>query len=162
MQLTILLYLMRRRQEAVPDRRTELYTSYMETLLDREQAKTPPVRKYREDLEEVTAFLGWHLQATAETQAINGRLPTQAIRRAINDYLFRMGKDTSLVNALFGGVTARLWALASKVEGTYEFDVPPVREYFAARYLYAYAGADSARPAEIRDPAAPDTPSPLG
>jgi hypothetical protein len=57
-----------------------------------------------------------------------------------------MGKDTSLVDALFGGVTARLWALASKVEGTYEFDVPPVREYFAARYLYAYAGTDSARP----------------
>ena len=146
MQLTILLYLIHRRQDAVPRRRTELYTSYMETLLDREQAKTPAVREYREDLEELTAFLGWHLQATAETKAINGRLPRKAIRRAINDYLFRMEKDTSVVDALFGAVTDRLWALTSKVDGTYEFDVPPVREYFAARYLYAFAGADSGHP----------------
>lgn len=146
MQLTILLYLIHRRQDAVPRRRTELYTSYMETLLDREQAKTPAVREYREDLEELTAFLGWHLQATAETKAINGRLPKKAIRRAINDYLFQMDKDTSVVDALFGAVTDRLWALTSKVDGTYEFDVPPVREYFAARYLYAFAGADSEHP----------------
>jgi hypothetical protein len=143
MQLTILLYLMHRRQEAVPERRTELYTAYMETLFDREQAKPSLVRKYRKDLEEITAFLGWHLQATGETEAINGRLPTQAIRRAINDYLFTMGKDTSVVDALFDGVTQRIWALTSKVSGTYEFDVPPVREYFAARYLYAYADAAS-------------------
>lgn len=143
MQLTILLYLIHRRQEAVPERRTELYTAYMETLFDREQAKPSLVRKYRKDLEEITAFLGWHLQATGETDAINGRLPTQAIRRAINDYLFTMGKDTSVVDALFDGVTQRIWALTSKVSGTYEFDVPPVREYFAARYLYAYADAAS-------------------
>jgi hypothetical protein len=143
MQLTILLYLMHRRQEAVPERRTELYTAYMETLFDREQAKPSLVRKYRKDLEEITAFLGWHLQATGETEAINGRLPTQAIRRAINDYLFTMDKDTSVVDALFDGVTQRIWALTSKISGTYEFDVPSVREYFAARYLYAYAGAAS-------------------
>lgn len=143
MQLTILLYLIHRRQEAVPERRTELYTAYMDTLFDREQAKPSPVRKYRKDLEEITAFLGWHLQATGETEAINGRLSTQAIRRAINDYLFMMGKDTSVVDALFDGVTQRVWALSSKVSGTYEFDVQPVREYFAARYLYAYADGSS-------------------
>ena len=143
MQLTILLYLMHRRQEAVPERRTELYTAYMETLFDREQAKPSLVRKYRKDLEEITAFLGWHLQATGETEAINGRLPTQAVRRAINDYLFTMGKDTSVVDALFDGITQRIWALTSKISGTYEFDVPTVREYFAARYLYAYADASS-------------------
>jgi hypothetical protein len=145
MQLTILLYLMHRRQEAVPERRTELYTAYMETLFGREQAKPSLVRKYRKDLEEVTAFLGWHLQATGETEAINGRLPTQAVRRAINDYLFTMGKDTSVVDALFDGVTQRIWALTTKISGTYEFDVQPVREYFAARYLYAYAEASSPR-----------------
>jgi hypothetical protein len=145
MQLTILLYLMHRRQEAVPERRTELYTAYMDTLFDREQAKPSLVRKYRKDLEEITAFLGWHLQATGETEAINGRLPTQAIRRAINDYLFTVGKDTSVVETLFNGVTQRIWALSSKVSGTYEFDVQPVREYFAASYLYAYADGSSSR-----------------
>ena len=143
MQLTILLYLMHRRQDAVPERRTELYTAYMETLFDREQAKPSLVRKYRKDLEEITAFLGWHLQAAGETKAINGRLPTQAVRRAINDYLFTMGKDTSVVDALFDGITQRIWALTSKIGGTYEFDVQPVREYFAAKYLYAYADASS-------------------
>ncbi len=143
MQLTILLYLMHRRQEAVPERRTELYTAYMETLFDREQGKPSLVRKHRKDLEEITAFLGWHLQATGETEAINGRLPTQAIRHAINNYLFTMGKETSVVDTLFDGVTQRIWALTSKTSGTYEFDVPPVREYFAARYLYAYVDAAS-------------------
>jgi hypothetical protein len=149
MQLTILLYLMYRRQEAVPERRTELYTAYMETLFDREQAKPSLVRKHRKDLEEITAFLGWHLQATGETEAINGRLPTQAIRRAINDYLFTVGKDTSVVDTLFDGVTQRIWALTSKVTGTYEFDVPPVREYFAARYLYAYAASPQSHKSAI-------------
>lgn len=141
MQLTILLYLIHRRQEAVPERRTQLYTAYMQTLFDREQAKPSLVRKHRTDLEEITAFLGWHLQARGETEAINGRLPTLAIRRAINDYLFTVDKDPTIVDALFDGVTQRIWALASKISGTYEFDVPTVREYFAALYLYAYAAS---------------------
>jgi hypothetical protein len=32
----------------------------METFLDREAEKSPSVPEYRDDLEEVTAFLGWH------------------------------------------------------------------------------------------------------
>lgn len=35
-----------------------------------------------------------------------------------------------------------MWALTSKVQGTFEFDVQPLREYFTARYLYDFAGAD--------------------
>lgn len=142
MQLTILLYIIHKRGKSIPAARTPLYTYYMETLLDREAAKTAEVEQHREDLEEVTSYLGWHLHATAETTGDEGRLATRALKKAILDYLFGVEKDTGMVEALFTGVTDRVWALSSQVQGTFEFDVQPLREYFAARYLYEFAGAD--------------------
>lgn len=142
MQLTILLFLIQRRANSVPSNRTALYTSYMETFLDREAEKTATVHEHRADLEEVTAFLGWHLQARAEAESGNGQMPTRELLKAIMNYLFDVEKDESMFNDLFTAVTDRVWALTSKVQGTFEFDVQPLREYFAARYLYEYAGAD--------------------
>ena len=144
MQLTILLYLMQRRGVSVPTARTELYTSYMQTFLDREAGKTAAVQRHRADLEEVTAFLGWHLQNHAETARDTGRMTTAAIKSAINTYLYETGKDTLLVEDLFTAVTDRVWALTSKISGTFEFDVQPVREYFAAAYLYRFARTTTA------------------
>ncbi|WLQ37739.1 hypothetical protein P8A18_31765 [Streptomyces castrisilvae] len=142
MQLTILLSLMYKRDNSVPANRTDLYTSYMETFLDREAAKTPAVNEHRTDLEEVTAFLGWQLQADAEKESGNGQLPIRELKRLILNYLFSVDKNITLVDDLFTGVTDRVWALASKTQGTFEFDVQPLREYFAARYMYEFAGAD--------------------
>ncbi|MFG2376937.1 NACHT domain-containing protein [Streptomyces sp. NPDC048504] len=142
MQLTILLYLMHKRGNSVPANRTDLYTSYMETFLDREAEKTAAVDEHRTDLEEVTAYLGWHLQARAEKDGGNGQLPTRELQRAILNYLFSVDKNVTLVDDLFTAVTDRVWALTSKAQGTFEFDVQPLREYFAARYLYDFAGAD--------------------
>ncbi|MGH3760512.1 NACHT domain-containing protein [Actinophytocola sp.] len=142
MQLTILLYLIKKRGSSVPTARTELYTSYMETLLDREAAKTPAVEEFRKDLEEVTSYLGWYLQSRAETTGNEGRLGIKALRKAILRYLVGVEKDTDMVDALFTGVTDRVWALSSRVQGTFEFDVQPLREYFAARFLNEFAGAD--------------------
>ncbi|MFJ7146618.1 NACHT domain-containing protein [Streptomyces sp. NPDC100445] len=142
MQLTILLYLLHKRGNSVPANRTDLYTSYMETFLDREAEKTAAVDEHRNDLEEVTAYLGWHLQARAERDGGNGQLPTRELQRAILNYLFSVDKNVTLVDDLFTAVTDRVWALTSKVQGTFEFDVQPLREYFAARYLYDFAGAD--------------------
>ncbi|MFD8384972.1 NACHT domain-containing protein [Streptomyces sp. NPDC059679] len=142
MQLTILLYLMQRRANSVPNSRTALYTSYMETFLDREAEKTPTVHEHRADLEEVTSYLGWHLQARAEAESGNGQMPTRELQKAIMIYLFDVQKDESMFSDLFTAVTDRVWALTSKMQGTFEFDVQPLREYFAARYLYEYAGAD--------------------
>uniref|UniRef100_UPI001B3C987F hypothetical protein n=1 Tax=Streptomyces yatensis TaxID=155177 RepID=UPI001B3C987F len=51
------------------------------------------------------------------------------------NYLFDVEKDQSMFTDLFTAVTDRVWALTSKVQGTFEFDVQPLREYFAARYL---------------------------
>ncbi|MGW9277349.1 MULTISPECIES: NACHT domain-containing protein [unclassified Embleya] len=145
MQLTILLYLIQKRGNSVPTSRTELYSSYMETFLDREAEKTRAVDEHRVVLEEVTAFLGWLLQSRAEAREGNGLIATHKLKREIAGYLFDVRKETSLVEDLFTGVTARVWALTSKVEGTFQFDVQPLREYFAARYLYAFAGADLPR-----------------
>jgi hypothetical protein len=143
MQLTILLHLIHKRGPSVPSGRTALYTAYMETLFDREGEKTQEVIDYREDLEEVTAFLGWHLQSLAESNSASGRVPTRALKKAILDYLFDVEKPTDMVEALFTTVTDKVWALTSKLENTFEFDVQPLREYFAARYLHDFAGAES-------------------
>ncbi|MFB7477073.1 NACHT domain-containing protein [Kitasatospora sp. NPDC056184] len=145
LQLTILLYLLHKRGNSVPANRTELYSSYMETFLDREAEKSPQVEEHRKDLEEVTAFLGWLLQAEAEKSSGNGRIGFRELKRSILTYLFDARKNTDLVPSLFTAVTDRVWALTSKIQGTFEFDVQPLREYFAARYLYEYAGADQRR-----------------
>ncbi|MEU4714290.1 hypothetical protein AB0F73_11645 [Micromonospora purpureochromogenes] len=142
MQLTILLYLIQKRGESVPDGRTQLFRAYMETFLDRESEKSQSVHEHRNDLEEVTSYLGWYLQASAETDPAAGRVPTRAVRKAILNYLDDVEKDTTLVGDLFTAVTDRVWALTSKVQGTFEFDIQTMREYFAAAYLWGFAGAD--------------------
>jgi hypothetical protein len=142
MQLTILLYLLHLRGQSVPDRRTALYDDYMRTFLDREAEKSASVRDNRTNLEEVTAYLGWFLHGWAEQQGTAGRLKTSELRTQIFSYLDQAHKDTGLVDALFTNVTHRVWALSSKAQGTFEFDVQPVREFFAAKYLYKYASAD--------------------
>ena len=51
-------------------------------------------------------------------------------------YLSQKGHGTDLLETLFSGMVERVVALVSRIEGTYEFEVQPMREYFAARYLY--------------------------
>jgi hypothetical protein len=142
MQLTILLYLLHLQGHSVPDKRTPLYDDYMKTFLNREAEKSVSVRDNRDNLEEVTAYLGWQLQGLAEQQGSNGRLSTIDLKTEIFRYLTAVQKDSGLVDALFTDVTDRVWALASKAQGTFEFDVQPVREFFAAKYLSQYASAD--------------------
>ncbi|MGX7829059.1 NACHT domain-containing protein [Actinokineospora sp. 24-640] len=141
MQLTILLHLIQKRGESIPDARTELYESFMETFLDREAGKTPAVARHRKDLEEVTAHLGWYLQSRAESANGDGRLSVRRLKVAIADYLIGVGKDAGMVEELFTAVTDRVWALTSKQQGSFEFDVQPVQEYFAAKHAYQVAGS---------------------
>ncbi|MEO5916035.1 MAG: hypothetical protein ABIS50_17500 [Luteolibacter sp.] len=49
------------------------------------------------------------------------------------------GRDPSLTDLLFTGLVERVVALVSRVQGTYEFEVQPLREYFAARFLHETA-----------------------
>lgn len=57
----------------------------------------------------------------------------------IREYLESQDYDTSVVEAFFSGMVERVVALVSRIQGTYEFEVQPLREYFAARHLFETA-----------------------
>lgn len=144
MQLTILLDLLHRQGAATPTQRTDLYDAYVDLLLAREANKHPKaVRDHKDELLEIIPFLGWYLQAHTEESQINGRMTVDELKAAMRHFQTTYGNRESIVDELFEGVSDRLWALTSQVEGTYEFEVLSLREYFAARFLYRNAGEDN-------------------
>ncbi|WP_280763709.1 NACHT domain-containing protein [Prescottella agglutinans] len=145
MQLTILLDLLHQQGAATPTQRTDLYDKYVELLLAREANKHPKaVRDHKEELLEIIPFLGWYLHAHTEESQINGRMSIDDLKAAMCHFQRTYGNRESIVDQLFEGASDRLWALTSKVDGTYEFEVLSLREYFAARFLYHNAGEDNA------------------
>ena len=146
MQLTILLFLIGRRGNSVPDSLADLYGSYMEVLLDREADKTPMVNEHRPEIEEVTSHLAWHMQSKVELDAAAGSMTKNAIVTELFAYLQSIDGSVDLAQDLFSAVTDRFWALSSKIAGRFEFVVQPVREYFAARFLNEYASRDGEPP----------------
>ncbi|CAM4085282.1 large ATP-binding protein [Helcobacillus massiliensis] len=144
MQLTILLDLLHQQGAATPTQRTDLYDKYVELLLAREANKHPKaVRDHKEELLEIIPFLGWYLHAHTEESQINGRMSVGELKEAMRHFQRTYGNRESIVDQLFEGASDRLWALTSKVDGTYEFEVLSLREYFAARFLYHNAGEDN-------------------
>lgn len=141
MQLSILLFLLRQHGDATPSQRTELYDAYMDLLLAREANKHPEsVRKHRSDLMEIVPFLGWYLQSRGEEEGHSGRMSSEDVEAAMKHFQRTYGKPEDVVDELFEAASDRLWALTSKEEGTFEFEVLSLREYFAAKYLYRSAG----------------------
>lgn len=141
MQLTILLELLHQQGLATPTQRTELYDAYLNLLLAREANKHPAsVRKHRKDLMEIIPFLGWYLQSRSEERNLQGKMSTQELDAAMRHFQRTYGKPESVVDELFEATTDRVWALTSKEEGVYEFEVVSLREYFAANFLYNFAG----------------------
>lgn len=141
MQLTILLELLHQQGAATPTQRTELYDMYMQLLLAREANKHPDsVRKHRTELLEIIPFLGWYLQSRSEDRGLGGRMSTADLDAAMRHFQRTYDKPDSVVDELFEAATDRLWALTSKEQGTFEFEVVSLREYFAAHFLYRYAG----------------------
>lgn len=135
MQLTILLDLLHQQGAATPTQRTDLYDKYVELLLAREANKHPKaVRDHKEELLEIIPFLGWYLHAHTEESQINGRMSIDELKAAMFHFQRTYGNRESIVDQLFEGASDRLWALTSKVDGTYEFEVLSLREYFAARF----------------------------
>lgn len=136
MQLAILLSLIQTRGGSLPDKRTALYDSYVELFFNRESEKSTIVRDHRDLLIDIHRYLAWVLHAEAQTKKNSGSASTERLRQLVDDYLRDEGHDTSLAQQLFTGMVERVVALVSRVEGTYEFEVQPLREYFAARHLY--------------------------
>lgn len=146
MQLTILLHLLRQFGDATPDQRTPLYDKYMEALLSREANKHPAtVRIHQSELREMVPFLGWYLQSRSEQWAHSGRMTQAELIAAMKQFQSAYDRPLDVVDELFEATTDRLWALTSKEQGTFEFEVLSLREYFAAKYLYEAAGEEDRR-----------------
>lgn len=139
MQLAILLSLIHARGSSLPDKRTALYDKYVELFFSRESDKSSTVREYRDLLIDIHRYLAWILHSESEQGRDRGSISSERLNRLLSEYLKLEGYDPSLATKLFAGMVERVVALVSRVQGTYEFEVQPLREYFAARYLYETA-----------------------
>lgn len=142
MQLAILLWLVRKKGPSLPDKRTALYSEYMETFLDREAEKSDIIRDERELILDLHGYVAWQLHCLAETGESHGSISEPKLKVLLKKYLQLRGykkKKLDLVDELFTGMTDRVMVLTSRVQNTFEFEVQPLREYFAARYLYSTA-----------------------
>lgn len=136
MQLTILLNLVHVRGQALPDHRTALYDSYVDVFFNREADKNKAVLANRQLLIDLHGFLAWTMHSAAENRQTNGRVTEERLRSLIQAFLSYHEYEPQVLDDLWAGVIQRIVALVSRVEGTFEFEVQPLREYFAARHLY--------------------------
>lgn len=144
MQLTILLDLLNRDGKAAPTQRTDLYNGYVELLLVREANKHPTsVKNHKDELRDIVPFLGWYIQSRSEDEGLSGRMSKVQIQRAMEHFQQTYDKPTTVVTELLAAASDRLWALTSKEQDTYEFDIQSLREYFAAQFLYRFAGEEN-------------------
>ncbi|MFB7077964.1 NACHT domain-containing protein [Streptomyces sp. NPDC056308] len=136
MQLSILLSLIYHRGPSLPDKRTELYDAYIGSFFNREVEKSAVVREHRALLFSIHQHLAYYMHAKAESDGTAGRISEDDLRQVVREYLISRKEPQDALDSLLTGVVERVVALVSRVEGTYEFEVQPLREYFAARYLY--------------------------
>lgn len=139
MQLAIFISLLRTRGESLPNKRTALFDSYIELFFNREAEKSHTVRDYRDLIIDIHKYLAWILHSEAELYKNSGTIQTDILKSRLNEYLKREGHQTDITNNLFKAVEERVCALVSRVQGTFEFEVQPLREYFCAKYLYETA-----------------------
>ena len=139
MQLAILLQLMHVQGAALPDKRTALYEEYMKIFLNREVEKKQIAGDHRELILSIHGLLAWVLQVQAETGQGSGSITMDALQTEVATYLKREEHDLTLAESLLTGTVERVGALVSRVQGTFEFEVQPLREYFAARHLHKTA-----------------------
>ena len=139
MQLAILLSLILTRGASLPDKRTAMYYAYIEVFLGRESEKSSVVREHRELLINVHGYLAWLLHTEAEEAPNRGSITQDRLRSMLLEYLQAEGQDITFVEQFFTGMVERVGVLVSRVQGTFEFEVQPLREYFAARHLYETA-----------------------
>jgi hypothetical protein len=136
MQLAIFISLLRKKGESLPNKRTALYDNYIELFFDRESEKSTIIRDNRDLIIDIHEYLGWILHSEAELYKSSGTIEIGALKLLLKDYLRKEGHETDITDKLFDVVKERVCALASRVQGTFEFEVQPLREYFCAKYLY--------------------------
>lgn len=139
MQLAILLSLIHQVGHSLPDQRTDLYRRYIELFLTREADKSVSVREHRPLLIGFILHLAWVLQREAESSKSAGSVSVESIKSMARDFLERSGNSTALADDLFSGGLERVFVLVERIEGLYEFEVQPLREFFCAQHLYSTA-----------------------
>lgn len=139
MQLSILLGLIRSRGASLPDKRTALYEQYVDLFFSRESEKSPIIRDHRDLVIELHRYVAWYLHSDAQLKKGNGSISTENLRKLLVKYLRKECRDETLADQLLSGMVERVVALVSRVQGTYEFEVQPLREFFAAKYLFESA-----------------------
>jgi hypothetical protein len=138
MQLAILLYLIHTRGRSLPEKRTALYHSYIDTFQTRESDKSLPVGRYGNLLLDLHGYIAWLLHCRSELRRSDGSqgdIARTELTRVVADYLDFEGYDRDLATQILDGVQ-RFFLLVERVEGRFEFEVQPLREFFAARHLY--------------------------
>lgn len=136
MQLAIFISLLRTRGQSLPNKRTALYESYIDLFFNRESEKNVTIRENRDLIIDIHQYLAWVLHSEAEMLKNSGSMHIDDLKLRLNAYLDKEGHKTDIADKLFRVVEERVCALVSRVQGTYEFEVQPLREYFCAKYLY--------------------------
>lgn len=139
MQLAIFISLLRTRGESLPNKRTALYDSYIDLFFNREAEKNQIIRDKRDLIIDIHKYLAWTLHSEAELLKNNGTINSVQLIDKLKKYLEKEGHSTDIADGLFKAMEERVCALVSRVQGTYEFEVQPLREYFCAKYLYETA-----------------------
>lgn len=136
MQLAIFISLLRTRGESLPNKRTALYDSYIELFFNRESEKNITIRDHRDLIIDIHQYIAWILHSEAELYGNSGSIDINDLKQRLKIYLIKEGHQTDIADNLFHVLQERVCALVSRVQGTYEFEVQPLREYFCAKYLY--------------------------
>ena len=123
----------------MPDKRTALYEEYMKIFLNREVEKKQIAGNHRDLILSIHGLLAWVLQVQAETGQGSGSITKDELKTEVKAYLESEEYEPTLADNLLQGTVERVGALVSRVQGTFEFEVQPLREYFAARHLHKTA-----------------------
>lgn len=144
MQLAIFISLLRTKGQSLPNKRTALYDSYIDLFFDRESEKNKLIRDKRDLIVAIHQYLAWILHSEAELLKNSGSIHINDLHQKLKEYLNKEGHDSSIAEQLFDVMKERVCALVSRVQGTFEFEVQPLREYFCAKHLYKSAPHSSA------------------
>lgn len=150
MQLTILLSLIHQVGHSLPNQRTELYDRYVDLFLSREADKSVRVRENRAVLLGFIQHLAWILQTEAESSKTAGSISAYDLQNMARDYLKAGGHAIEIADDLFGGGLERVFVLVERIEGLFEFEVQPLREFYCARHLYSTAPVGTYRDQMLR------------
>ncbi|NHC47657.1 NACHT domain-containing protein [Motilibacter aurantiacus] len=143
MQLAILLHLMQRRA-VLPEKRTALYDRYIDVFMDRE-SKSQIVAEHKDLIIAFHKLLAWRIHTQVELGQSKGAIGLVELKALLTEYLLPRGRDAQFVDELFKSVTTRVLCLVQRELDSqeFQFEVQPLREYFAAEHLYDTLPSDT-------------------